>query len=116
MPNRTKIHKANQIRAENRWKRAREKSVIDENNNDLEMINNEVELNDDVLSESYFLIDTSVQTDLEKSDKNIQTEVLMTNKHIQTFEIVKNDTNYSSHQTKQEINPEPISNVFDILI
>jgi hypothetical protein len=40
----------------------------------------------------------------------------MSNKQIHTIEIVKNDTNYSSHQTKQEINPEPISNVFDILI
>jgi hypothetical protein len=79
------------------------------------MIKYEVELNDDVLRESYILIDTSVQTDLEKSDKNIQTEVLMTNKQIQSFKILKNDTIYSSHKTKQEINPVPISNVFDIL-
>jgi hypothetical protein len=56
MPNRTKNDRANQMRAEGRWKTAREKSVIDENNNDFVMINNEVELNDDVLKESSILI------------------------------------------------------------
>jgi hypothetical protein len=53
------------------------------------MIKYEVELNDDVLRESYILIDTSVQTDLEKSDKNIQTEVLMTNKQIKHLKYSK---------------------------
>jgi hypothetical protein len=87
MPNRTKNDKANQMRAEGRWKRAREKSVIDENKNDFDMINNEVELNDDVLKESSILIESSVQTDLQKSDKIMQTEVSMCYKQIQTIEI-----------------------------
>ena len=33
MPYKSKTQKANQMDIENRWKRAREKSVIDENNN-----------------------------------------------------------------------------------
>jgi hypothetical protein len=40
----------------------------------------------------------------------------LSNKQIQTIEIVKNALiNYSSYKTKQEINPDLISNVFDIL-
>ena len=42
MPYKSKTQKANQMNIENRWKRAREKSVIDENNN-LKRFNNDEE-------------------------------------------------------------------------
>ena len=106
MPYKSKTQKANQLNIENTWKRAREKSVIDKNNN-LEMFNNDEEWNDVALvRESSFLIDTSTQTDFEKFDKNIQTENLMCSKKTQTMEMVKNElkkfSNYNVMSKKKK--------------